>query len=681
MTARLPRCTAALTAVLLLSGAVTRTLAAQDANIETMAALLAAEDSRSFDESMLRAALADPDSSIRTMAALSAGRLRDSRAIPLLLPLLRDRDSLTQAMVLFALGLIGDSAAAGPIIERARDAVPVSQPAAMEMITAMARIGGSGGAGLIRSVLVGSLFSGRDDQPYLIIQAAQESYRLGRAAPVNDLLGLMTDQRGDARLAAVYSLGRLRIASAAPRFLDALQDRTTAAVRAAAARSLTSSFADSARLDPAAVADALARAIGDQDAGVRVNALRSLGGFKQPRLAKRVIPLTEDPVLNVQVQAAQTLGDMGGPDAVAELARIVASPRGNWARRREALLGLAAADSAAFAAGAAGWSASGDWRERAVAATGAARWGAATVGPFLLDRDPKVVAAALQAWSDRAKEADPTLLAAARKGLASQDAGVRAVSAEIVGHAHATADIPALVTAYKSGARDSFPDAALAVLTALNAIGETSPEARLTVDREALAGLPRPTDYLIREWAEQNWTAASRVWGPAYPIETGRTMEDYRDLARRFLVSSSPYRYPVVKVEVDQLGTVELELFGPEAPLTVANFLRLVNRRYFDGQRFHRVVPNFVVQTGDPRGDGMGGPGGAIRDEINRRKYQGYIVGMALSGPDTGGSQWFITLSSQPHLDGGYTVFGRVSGGEPVLQRITQGDLIRTIRP
>jgi cyclophilin family peptidyl-prolyl cis-trans isomerase len=105
-----------------------------------------------------------------------------------------------------------------------------------------------------------------------------------------------------------------------------------------------------------------------------------------------------------------------------------------------------------------------------------------------------------------------------------------------------------------------------------------------------------------------------------------------------------------------------------------------VDQRYFDGQRFHRVVPNFVVQAGDPRGDGWGGPGGALRDELNPRRYEAYTVGMALSGPDTGGSQWFITLSQQPHLDGGYTVFGEVKEGVPALLRVTQGDLIRSIR-
>ena len=89
-------------------------------------------------------------------------------------------------------------------------------------------------------------------------------------------------------------------------------------------------------------------------------------------------------------------------------------------------------------------------------------------------------------------------------------------------------------------------------------------------------------------------------------------------------------------IETDQRGPIEVELLGPEAPMTVANFLRLVDRRFFDRNRWHRVVPNFVVQDGDPRGDGFGGPGGAIRDEINRTGTTAPMLGMALSGPDTG---------------------------------------------
>ena len=123
-------------------------------------------------------------------------------------------------------------------------------------------------------------------------------------------------------------------------------------------------------------------------------------------------------------------------------------------------------------------------------------------------------------------------------------------------------------------------------------------------------------------------------------------------------------------------GDVELALLAEDASLTVHNFVALAQRGYFDGQRFHRVVPNFVVQGGDPRGDGTGGPGHAIRDELNRRRYVRGTLGMALSGPHTGGSQFFITHSPQPHLDGGYTVFGQLLHGADVLDRLVQGDRI-----
>src|SRR5690606_24822569 len=151
----------------------------------------------------------------------------------------------------------------------------------------------------------------------------------------------------------------------------------------------------------------------------------------------------------------------------------------------------------------------------------------------------------------------------------------------------------------------------------------------------------------------------ARVWGGVTPIETGRTLEDYRQLAARYLFAPDN---PRVAIEVEGRGRIEVELLPRDAPLTVANFLRLVDRRYFDNVRWHRVVPNFVVQDGDPTGTGSGGPGWSIRDEINRLHYDVPMVGMALSGPDTGGSQWFINLSPQPHLDGGYTIFGRVVG-------------------
>ncbi len=114
--------------------------------------------------------------------------------------------------------------------------------------------------------------------------------------------------------------------------------------------------------------------------------------------------------------------------------------------------------------------------------------------------------------------------------------------------------------------------------------------------------------------------------------------------------------------------------------MTVAALLRLAADGFYDDGFWHRVVPNFVVQDGDPRGDGQGGPGFRLRDENSRRRYARGTMGMALAGPDTGGSQFFITLSTQPHLEGTYPVVGRVEAGMEVVDQLTQGDRIRRIR-
>jgi cyclophilin family peptidyl-prolyl cis-trans isomerase len=123
-------------------------------------------------------------------------------------------------------------------------------------------------------------------------------------------------------------------------------------------------------------------------------------------------------------------------------------------------------------------------------------------------------------------------------------------------------------------------------------------------------------------------------------------------------------------------GDIQWEFYGREATQTVKNFARLAKRGYFDGLAIHRVVPNFVIQDGDPTGTGSGGPGYTIRCEYNRLRYDPGMVGMALSGKDTGGSQWFITHSPQPHLNGRYTIFAHVTAGMDVVQRVVQGDRV-----
>ncbi len=138
-------------------------------------------------------------------------------------------------------------------------------------------------------------------------------------------------------------------------------------------------------------------------------------------------------------------------------------------------------------------------------------------------------------------------------------------------------------------------------------------------------------------------------------------------------------RKPSAEIETDA-GTIRLDFYVDEAPFTVINFVRLAERGFYDGVYFHRVVPNFVIQAGDPTGTGWGGPGYWIRSEFGARTYDRGTVGMASAGRDTEGSQWFITHSSQPHLDGRYTVFAHVKDGMDVVDRIQVGNRIRKIR-
>ncbi|MFN0278729.1 MAG: peptidylprolyl isomerase [Pyrinomonadaceae bacterium] len=163
----------------------------------------------------------------------------------------------------------------------------------------------------------------------------------------------------------------------------------------------------------------------------------------------------------------------------------------------------------------------------------------------------------------------------------------------------------------------------------------------------------------------------------AYATKLGQMMSTKDD----YLRAVSRRNGTVKAILKTEKGTFTIDFYPEDAPLTVDNFIKLAKENYFDGVEVHRVVPNFVMQDGDQRGDGNGGPGWSIRCEINMRPYDRGAVGMALSGKDTGGSQWFVTHSPQPHLDGGYTVFGHVNEiGMKVVDNIVRGDKIISVK-
>jgi cyclophilin family peptidyl-prolyl cis-trans isomerase len=154
---------------------------------------------------------------------------------------------------------------------------------------------------------------------------------------------------------------------------------------------------------------------------------------------------------------------------------------------------------------------------------------------------------------------------------------------------------------------------------------------------------------------------------------------DYRLAMAPYDTRPGPDLYSPRAFLKTKLGTIEVLLDVVETPLTTASFVDLARRGFYDGLTFHRVEPNFVVQGGCPRGDGNGGPGYALRCEISQRPYGRGAVGLALSGEDTGGSQFFITHSPQPQLDGGYTLFGQVVKGMEVVDQIRPGDVIERV--
>jgi peptidyl-prolyl cis-trans isomerase B (cyclophilin B) len=159
------------------------------------------------------------------------------------------------------------------------------------------------------------------------------------------------------------------------------------------------------------------------------------------------------------------------------------------------------------------------------------------------------------------------------------------------------------------------------------------------------------------------------------PAPTTRAAAAYRD--RR--VVSPPFS-TAVYLDTDR-GTVQIELFVLDAPLTVEHFVALARKGFFDGLAIRRSAPDFVLETGDPRGDGTGGPGYTIRSETNEQFWLRGAVGIALEGrPDTGGSRFLVADIPQPQLDGTHTVFGRVVGGMDVVDQLRDNDVVRRVR-
>ncbi|MDT5122940.1 MAG: hypothetical protein QOC96_2422 [Acidobacteriota bacterium] len=680
---------------------------------EVMLKIVRAEDERRWDND-LGALLFDRDGRVRERAALATGRIGDERSVASLITLLQtDKEASVRAMAAFALGETESATGAtalSDVVQKANESSDVRARAieALGKIVAALPKTDAERSRILGEVILKTL----DDELKRSPKPNREVILLGltaalRARPANAgqiVAKFLSSSEARVRADAANTLARLRSKDGMAQLRELLAGDPDPVVRANAARALGAG-------EDAASVDALsARVENDKDERVRVSAIRSLGALKDTRAAATL--LQRATALMPAYRAAKTNTSAHPSEAnelleiAASLGRLLANTNDEravtWLRSLRETENNAPEIEIAFARIAPftylretpftklsderyRTEVMRDWRRVSAMAQGlseingitAEKAGSGIVG---LQADVQIT---LRSWLD-----DPNLNALAapdvlnalaafkpndladvlRKQLGAKDVIVRSTAAGLLGDLPPDeANTRTLAEALTATAHDELNDAALSILDALA-------KQKTASANEAIKTMLASQDHLIRRRAVALLKAngAGDFSDRIATVQSRNTQADYaRALARlgklvRAVVSTDK-------------GSFTIDLLPDDAPLNVDNFVQLARSGYFNNITFHRVVPNFVIQGGDPRGDGNGGPGYQIRCEINEVPYERGAVGMALSGKDTGGSQWFVTHSPQPHLDGGYTVFGRVVTGMDVVDRIVRGDLIRGI--
>jgi cyclophilin family peptidyl-prolyl cis-trans isomerase/HEAT repeat protein len=671
--------------------------------------IMQAEDERRWSNDLMQL-LANQSPVVRKRAALAAGRIGDEGAVRSLTYVLeRDTDTSVRAMAAFALGEIEAESGANPLITvlkntnapveiraRAIEALGKIAAALPREQEARQRELGSAILDALKYELIRPVRGLPDTSVSLLGLTAALRSRPPDAGPT--IAKFLDNPNSRVRADAANALARLRLKDGLEQ-LRKLASNIDPIVRANALRVL--GIAE----DKPSYETLLAHAVDDRDSRVRVNAIRALAALKDPRAAgpllKRGQSISQlNEVLEISTTLGRLLAQKDDQAAVAWLRKLNESLNHTAPEVDLAFVRIAPATYLADFG-------SGDQARRKVQETILLNWRAAAgiangLGeiaalPASVTNKSQLAATAenlLRAMLDyrnsglnintlvavHSEYAIPDVLRAlaafkpqdlasvARAQFNESDVIIRSTAADLLG------DLPlsdentrALVAAWPQAANDTLNDAALSILDAL---GKQKSAAANVQIKEAL----KSGDALVRRRAVTilKTNGAGDFSSQIGTVHTRNTVADYtRALARigknvRAVVTTSK-------------GSFTIELLPEAAPLTVDNFVQLAQRDYFRNVTIHRVVPNFVIQDGDPRGDGNGGPGYTIRCEINEVPYDRAAVGMALSGKDTGGSQWFVTHSPQPHLDGGYTVFGRVVAGMDVVDKIVRGDVIQSV--
>ncbi|MFL5594051.1 MAG: peptidylprolyl isomerase [Gemmatimonadaceae bacterium] len=659
-------------------------------DIDLYARLLAMTDTRQLDTVLVGRALRSSWRPMRAAAALSIGqigRARGSGGISRLRALLRDSDTTVAGNAAYSLGLLRDTASIADL----GAALGSNHQVAREAAWSLGEIG-QPARGMITDALKRG--HGADVTIQLLLAAAKL-----RPIPLSDIEPFLRDKHLSVVWAASYAIARSRSAAGVRDLIElesspALRSRPqhlersvdlpgpytdpmtgNQRARAEIARGLAKSAAGDSL--GARALTVLSRLVSDVDPHVRINAVRSIGTYGAMAKAA-LVAATHDYDPNVRIAAAQSFATALSRDATDFPALWVSDTSIAY---RAALL-ASATRAGMRPAQLREWASSPEWRLRAAVAAAEGdtvdrAFAISRALPLAHDTDARVREAAYAALVPPAgMSLEDSIHSFLIAGLRDPDFYVRATILAALADRPSTNDLAAVLASYRQAARDSANDARLAAIQYVGALWKKDSTTLNSAWRSELARVPVPGDPLERSAARDIPVWSKWAGVPATP----RSIDWYERLVRTTVLPV--YSGKTIGATINTVrGPIRLELFGAEAPMTVWNFLSLARSGYYRNTRFHRVVPNFVAQDGDPRDDGNGGPGYAIRDEMNRHRYERGAVGMALSGPDTGGSQYFITHSPQPHLDGHYTVFGRVVTGYDVLDKLVQGDLITRVDP
>lgn len=628
---------------------------------EAEAALLELEDRRAFDERVLGSAASAAEPGTRARAALAVGRIRNERGNDLLRRLLADRSEEVRSAAAFASAVMGEPALTPELIPLLADPDPRVAAAAARAIGFLARDDGE-------DALIAAIPSAAAPDPRAAM--LESLWRFSNSAAEAAALRYAQDPDPRVRAAALYALSRKPLESSRETITRALADGEPYAA-ALAARAL-GLLGKQDSLEP------LARALDAGKAPVVINALVALeaileknagASVKEDRRA-RILALAGDANPNLAVPALVLLRQFAGDRAVFRRLWSIANT-GEGRRRQIALLSVTAVLREKAERGLEAAMGSPDPALRAAAAESLVFLPAGAAKPYRErlagDKEPLVRLALLASLTTGQAVRDNRPLV--NSALTDSDPSVRAAAVDALALLQEAAVLPVLAETLAKSEADPSPDVAIAVIGACEKL-RAEPGARAIVE-----SAHRQPKTLVSRLARRSLLQVFRADPAAFPpaeYKIGKSRADY-------LALLAEAKRPVhAQVETGRGGFV-IRLASESAPMTAANFVRLARSGFFDGVPIHRVVPNFVLQDGDPTGTGNGGPGYEIRDEINPIEYGRGTVGMALSGPDTGGSQWFVTHSPQPHLNGIYTVFGQIVAGQEIVERIEQGDRIMRV--